>query len=119
RQEQALCKQLADNTCRRGSERGAYCHFALTGRSTGEQQICDVDAGDEQHKANAAHKHKQRRSYIARNGIVKSLQEDAKTNIATRIFPVQAIGHGIEFATHLLQAYSTRWADTGTQPVEI
>jgi hypothetical protein len=97
----------------------APSHFTLADRSTGEQQICDVGAGDEQHKANAAHKHKQRRPYIACDGIVESLQEDTKTNIATRIFPVPASRHGIEFATRLLQTYSIRQTDKGAQPVEI
>ena len=118
-QEHALCEQLANDARRGGSECSAHCHFTLTSSSTGKQQICNIGARDQKHKTDAAHKHKQRRPDTACEGIIKSLQEDAKTNIIAWVFAVQTSRRGIELTTRLLQAYPIRQANKAAQPVEI
>ena len=51
RQQQAFCEQLANQTKARAAEGGADSHFALPRGCAHEQEISDVDAGEDQDKS--------------------------------------------------------------------
>ena len=60
-EQHAFSQQLADQVGARRAERRPHRDFARARRGARQQQVRDVRAGDEQHEADRAHQHQQRR----------------------------------------------------------
>src|SRR5436305_5694706 len=53
-----------------------------TSSGSGEQQVCDVHAGDEQHETNGAEEHEQRGLYVAKHFLSQRNQPGADVVVA-------------------------------------
>ena len=70
RKNQALGKKLTKNLSAICPHRAANRNFSLPRRALGQQQICDVEAGDEQHKADRAQQQPQVMNTLGRKEII-------------------------------------------------
>ena len=64
RQQHAFGQQLADDAAAAGADRGADRDLALPAGGADQQQVGDVGAGDQQHEADRAEQHQQRRPHV-------------------------------------------------------
>ena len=60
-QQRAFREKLADDPRPPGAHGQPHRHLFLTGGGAGEQQVGDVDAGDEEQKAHRAQEEQQRK----------------------------------------------------------
>jgi len=48
---------LPDDAATTGAQRQSNGNFTLTSRGAREEEVCDIDARDHEHKADHAHQH--------------------------------------------------------------
>ena len=63
-EQQALDEELAHELAARGAERQPHGDLALAHEAARDEQVGDVGAGDEQHQADHAHQHDERRREV-------------------------------------------------------
>ena len=88
RQHHALGQQLPNDAAAAGADRRADRDLALAARGAHEQQVRDVGAGDQQHKADRAQQDEQRRPDVADDLVLQQL--DAEPVVALEdvgVFP--------------------------------
>ena len=71
RREHALDQELADDPAARGPEGEAHRDLLAAGGETGEQQVGDVGARDEQHETDRGQQHQQGRPAVAHQVLVQ------------------------------------------------
>ena len=71
REHQAFSKHLAHQPAAAGAKRRAHAELALARGAARQQQIRDVDAGNEQHERNRAHQREQRRPELSHHLILQ------------------------------------------------
>ena len=112
----AASSTLSARSCRisrdlAGAQRGPDRHLAAAPRGAGEQKVCDVGAGDEQHQSDRARKRENRRPRAADHPLVKRLEADARV-VVLLMQPLQPHGDAVHVRGRLLER------DTGSEPRE-
>ena len=85
-EQQALGQHLPQQPRRAGAERRAQTQLALAHGAAREQQVGDVDAGDQQHERDRAGEHEQRRANLLDHLLVNRHERHRPAGIALRRF---------------------------------
>ena len=86
REHQAFGQHLAHQAAALGAERGAQADLALARRAARQQQVGDVDAGDEQHQRDRADQREQRRAQLADQLFLQREDHHRAAGIELRLF---------------------------------
>ena len=86
RQQHAFRQHLAQQPAALRAERGAQAQLALAHRAARQQQVGDVDAGDQQHEQHRAAEDEQRRADLLDGLLVNRHQRDRPAGVALRRF---------------------------------
>ncbi len=84
-----------------GSDRSANGHFALTAQSTGEQEIGDIDAGDDEQTAHRAKQYPERISHIPHQGAIQANDRCATADENGGMRFAKALDEAIDFGAAL------------------
>ena len=81
-----LGQQLAHDPQPSGAERGAYRNLTVSDRCAGEQQVCDVGAGDQEHERHRAHHREHHRlDLLGKHPLPQHAHPDAPVLVLFRI----------------------------------
>ena len=83
REQKVLGKKLRKDIASRGSEGGSNGDLSLAGGSFGQQEIGDIDAGDQEHEAHCSEENPERSDSLFRKEVIlQRLNIDAPTLVA-------------------------------------
>ena len=117
-EHETLRQKLAEDLPARGSERTANRNLPIASRTFGQQQIGDIDAGDEQHKANRAEKKPEVVNAVGRQKVIlQRLDGGAPTPIGSGICGGNMARHRVHIGLRLLQRNPGLHAPHRQQPV--
>jgi hypothetical protein len=104
-QDKAFREELGEELRTRGAEGGADGDFSLTGGAAREEEIGDVDAGDEQDEGDRAHQEPETGDGVAAGeGILKRHDAGAPTLVGEGINFGSVPGDGIHVGVGLLES---------------
>ena len=112
RYEGALDQHLARQSNASAAERGADGELVLTRRAAGDQQVGDVDAGNQQQEADGAEQREQRQADVVDQPIGEQFGADADGAVGVRVLAFQRGGDRLQLAAGRLEA------DAGLQTAE-
>ena len=95
-QDDALGQDLTDDAAAGGPERGAHRDLLLSLMRSGEQQVGDVGAGDQQNERDGAEQNQQRRAARALDQLRQTAHADAPLRLERRIFLQQLPLDGVQ-----------------------
>ena len=99
-----------------GAKRGPHGNFARAGEGAGEQQVGEVDGGDEQDQRHEAGDQKQRGPHRTDDVCLQRLQRERAAAIGVGIFRGKPIAHGRGDALRLFDrdagTAAARWRET-------
>ena len=110
-EQQALAAHPARQVPAAGAEREPHRRLVRSRGRANEQQVRDVGARDQQHEADGAHQHEQRRSRAADRPLANRREPQARVGIGVGVGRVGArvgVGDGVHFALRLFDADARR-----------
>ncbi len=116
-QQNRFGQQLADDLTAAGAKRRANGHLALPVAALREQQVRDVDAGDQQHAGHDQHQQADRGAHASHHVFVQGLDEDAEVGVVVRIRLGELTRHDVEAPLRLGDRDARREPTHGAQPV--
>ena len=111
RQQQAFHEQLANQASAAGTERRAHRDFLFTRRGASQQQICHVDAGDQQHQHGYDHQESQHATEKILHAVMglpygRHIHTHAVADVGIGIFLRQMPRDGGEFRLRLCDRHA-------------
>ena len=76
-----------------GAQSGTYCEFLGPAGSTGEQEVCHINARNQEHKPHRTQQHEEGRPGVAHNMLLERVQGRAETPVEVRIGAGKVLGH--------------------------
>ena len=105
-ENEAFGEKLANQTSSPCAKRGAHGNLGLPGRRLREEEIGDVDAGDQQHEPDRAEKHQHCLANVSDHRFVQLHSGEVEAFIAVRILSREPRTNGLDLCFHLLDRHS-------------
>ena len=106
RQKQALAEHLTNDASALRAERRPDAELSLTDGASCQQQVGDVDAGDEQHQQHRAGKNVHCRPDLIDGLLVHRHDRDRPARVALRGFLLQLGGDGLHLVGRLRDGHA-------------
>ena len=120
REQQALGEQLAEDGAAASAERAAHRQFLLAGHAASQQQIGDVDAGDEEHETDGAQQQPEHLDAVFGHVVVlERLHIGAPTLVAFGIHLGDVRSDCIHVLLRLLDGHARFKTAHDAEPVEV
>ena len=99
----AFSEKLPDQPAAAGAECGANGHFRLARGRAGEQQVGDVDAGNQEHEAYGAEQHEYRPADVAHHRLEQRDSGEVQPCVRVRVLGRKLLTDGLNFGGNLLR----------------
>ena len=106
REHGALGEQLPNEAAAAGAERGTDRDLGLSRRRAGEHQVRHVGAGNQQHQADGAEQHEQRRAGVADDVLAERRDREADVGIALGELRLQPSRDGRDVGRRAIRRYA-------------
>ena len=90
-EHQALGEKLADDAAPARAEGETHRDLPAAGGRAGEEQVCDVDAGDQQDESHGGQQRHQRRAAVAKQGLLQAAHRHGPVGLERGIQIVDAL----------------------------